>query len=188
MQEIGRAGRDGIQSNAVLLFNANDIACNRKHLKDEVRDYCKLKSCRRAFICSHFGFIAQETKLAHDCCDICEKICDCNLCFKKIVTEVDEKVEKCVSLVNENQCSERMSHYKNMAQKALVAYFKQENSHCTFTMSEIYTGLTEKLSEEIADKVLSINGEEDVKLLFPAVSPVYIADIYAIIKHIKDTN
>jgi ATP-dependent DNA helicase RecQ len=86
-QEIGRAGRDGLQSDCVLLYSRRDM---RKHeyflnkmydssLKTKSLDklnqminFCENKSCRRKTILRYFGEQFPETKC--DGCDICLNI------------------------------------------------------------------------------------------------------------------
>ena len=67
-QEIGRAGRDGAPSTAILWFNNGDIADNRKTITDEMKDYCRAVGCLRSFILSHFGFLCQPQER---CCSNC---------------------------------------------------------------------------------------------------------------------
>ncbi len=83
-QETGRAGRDGLPSECVLLYAAGDarkhayfidqIADNRARANayaklDQVVRYCELKTCRRAFLLRYFG----ETHGAScDACDRCQ--------------------------------------------------------------------------------------------------------------------
>ena len=86
-QEIGRAGRDGLQSDCVLFYSKGD---KRKHefFIDQIQDevirnnaldklnkmmiYCEDESCRRKNMLRYFG----EIFLEHNCngCDICLKI------------------------------------------------------------------------------------------------------------------
>ncbi|CAC5423560.1 unnamed protein product [Mytilus coruscus] len=80
MQEIGRAGRDGLQSEAVLYFNNNDLGSNTP-VRDEVKQFCRLKSCRRQFLCEHFDWECVALLIKHNCCDICKVDCDCIECL-----------------------------------------------------------------------------------------------------------
>lgn len=68
-QEIGRAGRDGLASEALLLYSAGDIHRIRFFFKDKsddesfkaekllqaMIDYAQCRTCRRKFLLSYFG-------------------------------------------------------------------------------------------------------------------------------------
>ena len=54
IQEIGRAGRDGLPADAVVHFNNSDISTAAK-VTDEIREFCMTKQCRREYPCQHFG-------------------------------------------------------------------------------------------------------------------------------------
>ena len=69
VQEIGRAGRTGLLSKAVLYYNYSDIANNKKHVQDEMKAYCKSEVCLRQQILEYLEFsrVKQE-----NCCSICD--------------------------------------------------------------------------------------------------------------------
>ena len=82
-QEIGRAGRDGLESEALLLYSAGDIHKIRyffEEISDKERaenllqgmvSYATGRTCRRKLLLSYFGE-NYENKNAH-CCDLCER-------------------------------------------------------------------------------------------------------------------
>ena len=93
-QEIGRAGRDGLASEALLLYSAGDIHRIRFFFKDKSEDesfkaekllqamidYAQCRTCRRKFLLGYFGEEytpkengLQDQKGAAPCCDICEQ-------------------------------------------------------------------------------------------------------------------
>ena len=81
MQEIGRAGRDGLLETATIFYTNRDTAENVKHHREEMRDICLIKSCRRAKLLSYFG---DKTVLltSHTCCDNCRLTCKCESCLQ----------------------------------------------------------------------------------------------------------
>ena len=85
-QEIGRAGRDGLPSHALLLYSAGDIHKIRyffedsfdpekaEHLLQSMINYGKARTCRRKFLLSYFGENYSDLNIeAENCCDICEQ-------------------------------------------------------------------------------------------------------------------
>lgn len=96
-QEIGRAGRDGLASEALLLYSASDIHRIRFFFKDKsddesfkaekllqaMIDYAQCRTCRRKFLLNYFGEEytpptdgrdqnGTQDQNAAPCCDICE--------------------------------------------------------------------------------------------------------------------
>lgn len=79
-QEIGRAGRDGLNSDTILYFNYQDIILNNKFIKDSgqvdinekklkrMQQYAEATECRRRVLLSYFSDIPEK-----DCgyCDNC---------------------------------------------------------------------------------------------------------------------
>ena len=85
-QEIGRAGRDGKTSEALLLFSYKDVQKNRFFIEDSYNpkgaaehlnamvDYAKSRSCRREKLLSYFGEAWEGGNDEENCCcDICSQ-------------------------------------------------------------------------------------------------------------------
>ncbi|MCI6259237.1 MAG: DNA helicase RecQ [Spirochaetia bacterium] len=85
-QEIGRAGRDGLPSTALLLYSSSDIHKIRYFFADSADveksekllqsmvDYASARHCRRQKLLAYFGeFYTPESSSAENkcCCDIC---------------------------------------------------------------------------------------------------------------------
>ena len=56
LQEIGRAGRRGQKSVAILYHNKRDIAKNIAGIEDDIIQYCKNNKCLREMLLVPFGF------------------------------------------------------------------------------------------------------------------------------------
>ncbi len=82
-QEIGRAGRDGLPSHALLLYSANDIrkikyffdesadAERAQKLLDGMISYATSRVCRRQIILQYFGEVFEPESGNMCCCDMC---------------------------------------------------------------------------------------------------------------------
>ena len=84
-QEIGRAGRDGRQAEAHMLFGLSDIRMRRMFIEDEdasaehkrralsrlntLIDYCETASCRRQILLTYFGEDAGACGNCDNCLD-----------------------------------------------------------------------------------------------------------------------
>ena len=82
MQETGRAGRDGLNSKAVLYFNTTDLKAT--HIQLDMKAYCKNSEvCRRNLLLKDFE-IPQSNEMhipLCQCCDICRTTCQCEKCL-----------------------------------------------------------------------------------------------------------
>jgi len=80
-QEIGRAGRDGEESEALLLFNAGDIAQHKRFLADiadeEYKAHLDIKiESIYKYATSELCFHKQIADYFHDTIDVCKNRCD----------------------------------------------------------------------------------------------------------------
>jgi len=82
-QESGRAGRDGLEAECVLLFSLGDLSVWRRLLKDvpaeahaiamkklaQIGDYCTSVTCRHKELVNYFG--QEFSKASCGACDVC---------------------------------------------------------------------------------------------------------------------
>ncbi len=76
VQEIGRAGRDGRKSMAIMYFKPYHLA----HCEASMRDFVRNEdfNCRRERIAKYFKGKVERVAFLHECCDACATKCNCN--------------------------------------------------------------------------------------------------------------
>lgn len=100
IQGIGRLGRDGSPSCAILLHNSFNVRNTDLDVKSVIRD----ASCRRLSLIKSFlkdselNNIHEEME-KHTCCDICEEKCKCGDCLLL-------PIEKLLQMESENEDDE----------------------------------------------------------------------------------
>ena len=76
VQEIVRAGRDKVDSCAILINKKNHYASR------DIKDYTSnTDKCCRSLLFSHFvNYVDNDERIKCKCCDICKSCCNCELC------------------------------------------------------------------------------------------------------------
>jgi len=102
-QETGRAGRDGLHSEAVLFFGAGDVMKLRGFAQvennpeqtkillkklDQMVQFCETKSCRRKYLLNYFGEKAPDYCGSCDTCLNKPELTDSTIIAQKILSTV----------------------------------------------------------------------------------------------------
>ena len=102
-QETGRAGRDGLQSEAILFYGAGDVIKLKKFASiegnaeqtkimlqklDKMSRFCETRTCRRKYLLNYFG---EEAPAYCGSCDVClnkPELKDATIIAQKILSTV----------------------------------------------------------------------------------------------------
>ena len=86
IQESGRGGRDGAATTATLYYNAADLS-SASHTTELMCKYCtNTTECRRKMLMGQFTDVTLSLPThLHQCCDICEQLCMCDICNPSIL-------------------------------------------------------------------------------------------------------
>lgn len=73
VQQMGRAGRDGVQSQDIIIYKPAHL----KTLDEDIKKLVTTDQCRRAMLTNSYMCSEKIDIKKHLCCDLCEKKCSC---------------------------------------------------------------------------------------------------------------
>ena len=168
VQAFGRAGRDGGNSEAVLLFHGRQL----RLCDPEMLDFIKCTTCRREKILAFFDDGNESNKVipSHLCCDICAKDCQCGQAeCKEDTTSTTFLMSKAtgptpanakVRDVTEGEMKKLESLLRE-CQDELRKEFQDSNRHCMYSSIDKLTCFSDCLIQETidnCDKLCSVEG------------------------------
>ncbi|MBQ9279544.1 MAG: DNA helicase RecQ [Clostridia bacterium] len=190
-QEAGRAGRDGLASECILLFSRSDIVDNKflidsipnenhfyeyEKLNDMI-DYCNTDKCLRKYILEYFG---EETQFDH--CD------NCSNCLSTVeisdITLESQKILSCIKRMRGNFGSNLVTDVlKGAKVEKIRRYHFDELS--TYGIMHEYTKETIKsfiAYLETEDYVKTVGNEYPVLSLTPRADEVLFCGQKVLVK------
>ena len=168
-QEIGRAGRDGLPSHAILYYNNSDIADNFE-IDPVMVEFCKSSNkCLRAQLLAHFTTPRKDVGHKHSCCDVCQKSCKCITCVasagssgQEMQSTLSEELEKSpIRLVTEKDRTKISSELAALRMK-IAGTRRRRLVNVSFS-----TGLTETAMNGIVADLEYIRDVESIKSSYP---------------------
>ena len=176
MQEIGRAGRDGLTSTAQLMYNASDIAANIADMSEDMRKYCLTTDCRRLVLSNYFGYVIEQKEIIHECCDNCAKHCKCSYC-KNLLFSPDKlnTVDTELLVVSITK--------KEQIKLAIDCLFQRVNSSINSRLRpEIFTGLTDNCAISIVENALKYTNILLLKQDYPFMPENVVTELHALLE------
>ena len=168
IQESGRAGRDGKQSVALIMYQG--LLLN--HVDKDMKNYVKTKECRRTTLMCKFDKFAESTypHPKHLCCDNCAINCDCaeNGCsWLTMFTDNKEEKQSSASVKVRQVTPEQAeavyqllyAYYKSLASEL----FKTDAGNIkTMTNPQFLLGFSEHQISQVDDNLDKIFTCDDV--------------------------
>lgn len=183
VQQMGRAGRDGHLSDELIMYKSN-----KNHLKRVESELVRLakddSKCRHELLCEAYLSPNKKILPSHDCCEVCEKSCDCksDLCPRKheyFKTENEDSASD-----SEDEMTRSVSDKeKKLIHDKLVFYKSQMSIDCIIDF-EVVHGLTNEVLNKLVQSSDSIFTPDDVMKKFPIWSTDTATEVSKIISEV----
>lgn len=204
IQESGRAGRDIQASQAILFFSAKEFgvrkakitkAANENELKEleAMKGYCENSElCRRFCLLKHFDDLEKAKEecsilTKHECCDICLPLCKCDECVKKL-QHPENHTQQAQSKSAINIPTGNSSVCKETLKKALQNYKDSLSQDVLLVGSDLSTGFSEELIEQIVAVCDEVNCVEDIHAKVDVWDDVQANHVLSLIQQLRNAR
>lgn len=170
IQEFGRAGRDGNQSEALLMFHGRQL----HHCTPEMLEYLKSTSCRRSKLLELFDKSTAGnqsfSRVKHLCCDVCALECTCeSINCPDINDSMDSLKRKSTDITASQRLRPVSIDQKNSlkeflreCQKRIRDELMVSNPKLFYANIDNVTCFTNELIENVVSKCDSLFSVEDI--------------------------
>uniref|UniRef100_A0A8W8N9U5 DNA 3'-5' helicase n=2 Tax=Magallana gigas TaxID=29159 RepID=A0A8W8N9U5_MAGGI len=178
VQQMGRAGRTGELSNELILFKLHKGML--KKVDTDLVQLAKDTQCRRKVLCNSYLCIKDDINPVHNCCDVCEKECQCGgeSCPATHPARMERKIY-CPSMERTVSDQERVL----LRDKLRALKFSLSISN-TLLSSELMHGLTDDVIEDIVAKSDKLFSPYDILATMPIWSYEFSEKICTILSDV----
>lgn len=178
VQQMGRAGRTGELSNELILFKLHKGML--KKVDTDLVQLAKDTQCRRKVLCNSYLCIKEDINPLHNCCDVCEKECQCGgeSCPATHPARMERKIY-CPSMERTVSDQERVL----LRDKLRALKFSLSISN-TLLSSELMHGLTDDVIEDIVAKSDKLFSPYDILATMPIWSYEFSEKICTILSDV----
>ena len=180
-QEAGRAGRDGHQSDNIIIYQGQQLT----HCEDEVKVFVRSDGCLRVASYKAFDPAIEPLVPGHDYCSNCRALCKCNgvectaerLPFEEEMGQTLSGVQTMARTVtDEDKCelNEALLELRESQRAASGMLFDKDVSH----------GFSVELCQDIVERCSEIFSIGDLMSSFPVFSVSHAIKILEVFQEI----
>ena len=167
VQETGRAGRDGEQSIAYILYHGILLS----HVEGQMKSFVKTSECRRQALMKHFDSALTQPEKAYLCCDNCSVGCKCGMTdcstYAKYPAHQIEETSLCLVREREVPLEKKKIVEENLTKyhKSLVRQLVNTTANGdvkTLTNLQFMLGFTDHQISQVAENLKMLYTLSDV--------------------------